>query len=90
MAASIFLFPPGEDYDLRQREAVERALKDAKTDIVIHLAARVGGIGVNRAHPAEFFYDNLMMGYSLCTRRGGDGVVRRRTGEGRRGTEDGG
>ena len=33
--------------------------------IVIHLAARVGGIGANRAHPAEFFYDNLMMGVQL-------------------------
>jgi len=44
---------------------VRRALADAKPDIVIHLAARVGGIGANRAHPAEFFYDNLMMSVPL-------------------------
>ena len=40
-------------------------LNDGRPDIVIHLAARVGGIGANRAHPAEFFYDNLMMGVQL-------------------------
>ena len=41
-------------------DAVERLLADARPHIVIHLAARVGGIGANREHPAEFFYDNLM------------------------------
>jgi len=46
-------------------EAVQRALKDAEPDLIIHLAARVGGIGANLAHPAEFFYDNLMMGVQL-------------------------
>jgi len=40
-------------------------LADSRPDIVIHLAARVGGIGANREHPAEFFYDNLMMGVQL-------------------------
>jgi GDP-L-fucose synthase len=40
-------------------------LSDARPDIIIHLAARVGGIGANRAHPAEFFYDNLMMSVQL-------------------------
>src|SRR5712692_5608012 len=57
--------PRSKDYDLRQREAIQKALKDAKPDIVIHLAARVGGIGANRTHPAEFFYDNLMMSVPL-------------------------
>ncbi|MBI3601119.1 MAG: GDP-L-fucose synthase [Nitrospinae bacterium] len=57
--------PRIREYDLRQMEAVQRLLKDAKPDIVIHLAARVGGIGANRDHPAEFFYDNLMMGVQL-------------------------
>jgi GDP-L-fucose synthase len=50
---------------LRQREAIRQLLHDARPDIVIHMAARVGGIGANRDHPAEFFYDNLMMGVQL-------------------------
>ena len=57
--------PRSSDYDLVQMEAVRRVLKDAKPDVIIHLAARVGGIGANLAHPAEFFYDNLMMGVQL-------------------------
>ena len=47
-------------YDLRRLEDIRRALSDAKPQMVIHLAARVGGIGANLEHPAEFFYDNLM------------------------------
>ncbi len=54
-----------KDYDLRNVEDTRWLLEDAKPDIVIHLAARVGGIGANRAHPAEFFYDNLMMSIPL-------------------------
>jgi GDP-L-fucose synthase len=54
--------PRSKRYDLRQREAIRRAIHDAEPDLIIHLAARVGGIGANRAHPAEYFYDNLMMG----------------------------
>jgi len=50
------------DYDLREKEAVIQLYEDAHPDIVIHLAATVGGIGANRAHPGEFFYDNLLMG----------------------------
>ncbi|MBT9175632.1 MAG: GDP-L-fucose synthase [candidate division WS2 bacterium] len=46
-------------------EAVKRLYKDAKPDIVIHLAARVGGIGANRSNPGKFFYDNLMMGVQM-------------------------
>ena len=57
--------PRRSDYDLRRREDVERAIKHANPDLVIHLAARVGGIGANQARPAEFFYDNLMMGAQL-------------------------
>ncbi len=53
------------DYDLRQTEAVLKLLDDQRPDIVIHMAAVVGGIGANRARPAEFFYDNLMMGTQL-------------------------
>jgi GDP-L-fucose synthase len=63
-AAEIFV-PRSRVYDLRQREAVQRMLADARPNIIIHLAARVGGIGTNRTYPAEFFYDNLMMGADL-------------------------
>ena len=57
--------PKSKDYDLVELEAVKRLYRDAKPDIVIHLAARVGGIGANRANPGKFFYDNLMMGVQL-------------------------
>lgn len=57
--------PRSREYDLRQLGAIRRMLDEAQPDIVIHLAARVGGIGANRAHPAEFFYDNLMMSVPL-------------------------
>jgi len=57
--------PLHEEYDLREHDAICRLLEDARPDIIIHLAARVGGIGANQAHPAEFFYDNLMMGAPL-------------------------
>lgn len=63
-AAEVFV-PRIEDYDLRDLPAIRRMLADARPDIIIHLAARVGGIGANREHPAEFFYDNLMMGVPL-------------------------
>lgn len=57
--------PRSREYDLREREAIRQLLADARPDLIIHLAARVGGIGANREHPAEFFYDNLMMGVQL-------------------------
>jgi GDP-L-fucose synthase len=57
--------PRSTVYDLRQVENIRRALQKSSPDMVIHLAARVGGIGANRAHPADFFYDNLMMGVQL-------------------------
>jgi GDP-L-fucose synthase len=57
--------PRSKDYNLVRMEAVKRLYQDAKPDIVIHLAARVGGIGANRQKPGEFFYDNLMMGAQL-------------------------
>jgi GDP-L-fucose synthase len=60
------LFVPGHaDYDLTQLPDVIRAYHDSRVDIVIHLAAKVGGIGINREKPGEFFYDNLMMGVNL-------------------------
>ncbi|MGC4097155.1 MAG: GDP-L-fucose synthase [Nitrospira sp.] len=57
--------PRSRDYDLVQMEAVQQLYQDANPDVVIHLAARVGGIGANQAHPGQFFYDNLMMGTQL-------------------------
>jgi GDP-L-fucose synthase len=57
--------PRRRDYDLRSVDNIRRLLRDARPDVVFHLAARVGGIGANREHPAEFFYDNLMMSVPL-------------------------
>jgi GDP-L-fucose synthase len=54
-----------EDYDLVNMEAVKQLYTDAKPDIVIHLAAKVGGIGANCENPGRFFYDNLMMGVQM-------------------------
>ncbi len=63
--AKEIIVPHIEEYDLRDLKDIRRVLVDARPDIIIHLAARVGGIGANREHPAEFFYDNLMMGVPL-------------------------
>ena len=59
------LVPKIEDYDLVNLKDIIRMYDDMKPDIVIHLAAVVGGIGANREHPGEFFYRNLMMGVQL-------------------------
>lgn len=63
-AAEIFV-PRSREYDLVQFDAVKRLFRDARPDIVIHLAARVGGIEANRLNPGRFFYENLMMGAQL-------------------------
>ncbi len=63
-AKEIFI-PTIEAYDLVQQKDIIRMLDDSRPDVIIHLAAHVGGIGANREHPAEFFYDNLMMGVQL-------------------------
>lgn len=57
--------PTIEEYDLVMREDIIRMYDDMNPDIVIHLAAVVGGIGANRQHPGKFFYENLMMGVQL-------------------------
>lgn len=54
-----------EDYDLVKQDAVKRLYSAAKPEIVIHLAAKVGGIGANLENPGKFFYDNLMMGVQM-------------------------
>lgn len=60
------VIPRSKQYDLREKEAVIRLFEDhSDTDVVIHLAATVGGIGANRKYPGLFFYDNMMMGTLL-------------------------
>lgn len=57
--------PRSSSYDLVDIDAVKRVYKDTNPDIVIHLAASVGGIGANMKNPGKFFYDNLMMGVQM-------------------------
>ena len=57
--------PRSRQYDLRKTSAIRKLYKEASPDMVIHLAAVVGGIGANRENPGKFFYDNLMMGVEL-------------------------
>jgi len=66
--------PDERECDLLDPAAVDRALAEHRPELVIHLAARVGGIGANRAHPADYFYDNLMMGVPLMHRAWKAGV----------------
>jgi GDP-L-fucose synthase len=70
--------PRKAQYDLVEAGAAERLLEEARPEVVVHLAARVGGIGANRDNPGAFFYDNLMMGVQLleaCRRKGVAKVV---------------
>src|ERR1700674_3170681 len=57
--------PRSRDYDLRKLEQVRRLYDETRPDVVIHLAAVVGGIGANRENPGRFFYENLVMGVEL-------------------------
>ncbi len=59
------VIPRSREYDLVKEENVKRLLADTNPDLVIHLAAVVGGIGHNQKNPGRFFYDNLMMGTQL-------------------------
>ncbi len=61
---NIFI-PRSQHYDLVNIEDIRRLYDDAQPDLVIHLAAVVGGIGANRVNPGKYFYDNLMMGVQL-------------------------
>ena len=63
-ASDIFV-PHIEEYDLVNSQDIQRMLDVSRPDIIIHLAALAGGIGANRARPADFFYINLMMGVQL-------------------------
>lgn len=57
--------PRSREYNLIEKEDIVRLLDDSRPDLVIHLAAVVGGIGHNQKNPGKFFYDNLMMGVQL-------------------------
>ena len=59
------IVPRSKAYDLRDRDAIIRLYKETRPHIVLHLAAVVGGIDVNRANPGRFFYDNAIMGIQL-------------------------
>ena len=59
------LAPRKKEYDLTRETAVEKLYRDTRPDVVVHLAAIVGGIGANKANPGRFFYENLMMGSLL-------------------------
>lgn len=78
-ATDIFV-PRIENYNLVDRDDIRRMYKEARWGykpeniVVIHLAAHVGGIGANREHPAEFFYDNLMMGVELMHQSWQNGI----------------
>jgi GDP-L-fucose synthase len=73
-ATEIFV-PRSRDYDLRTPDGIDRALADGNPELVIHLAAVVGGIGANLENPGRFFYENAIMGIELMerSRRGGVG-----------------
>ena len=68
--------PRSGDYDLRTTDGVDRALADGRPDVVIHLAAVVGGIGANRENPGRFFYENAIMGIELMERARLTGVAK--------------
>lgn len=60
---AILFLPRSRKFDLREKNACRKVVQNQ--DIVIHLAAKVGGIGYNRQHPGEMFYDNILMGTHL-------------------------
>lgn len=62
--AEVFI-PRSAVYDLRDREAIRRLLADARPQVIVHLAAVVGGIEANRRNPGRFFYENAIMGIQL-------------------------
>ncbi|MBI3970103.1 MAG: GDP-L-fucose synthase [Chloroflexi bacterium] len=68
--------PRSAEYDLRREAAVERLYREHRPDVVLHLAAVVGGIGANRAHPGQFLYDNLLMGALLLEHARQAGVAK--------------
>jgi GDP-L-fucose synthase len=76
IGAGAIVVPRSRDYDLVDGAAVRRLYEDARPDVVIHLAATVGGIGANQQHPGEFFYKNLMMGVQMMEEARRRGVAK--------------
>ena len=74
-ASEIFV-PRSRDYDFRTKDGIDRALADGRPEIVIHLAAVVGGIGANRENPGRFFYENAIMGIQLIEQARVAGVAK--------------
>jgi GDP-L-fucose synthase len=74
-ARDVFV-PRSSQYDLRDAGAVRRALDDARPDVIIHMAAVVGGIGANRENPGLFLYDNAIMGLQLIEEARKAGVAK--------------
>ena len=75
---SVLAAPSSGDYDLRRADDAHRLLADIQPDTVIHLAARVGGIGANQERPADLYLDNLLMGTNVieqCRLAGTDRLV---------------
>jgi dTDP-glucose 4,6-dehydratase/GDP-L-fucose synthase len=66
--------PRSEEYDLRNREEIQAALSASDPDVVIHLAATVGGIGANRKNPGTYFYENAVLGVDLIEQARQHGV----------------
>lgn len=64
-SAAHVVAPRSRDYDLRSIDGISRVLRDSQPNMVIHLAAVVGGIGANRENPGRFFYENAIMGIQL-------------------------
>lgn len=68
--------PRRADYDLVETDGIKRLLRDAQPELIIHLAAVVGGIGINQKNPGRFFYENLMMGVQLIEQARTHGVAK--------------
>ena len=66
--AAEVIVPRSAEFDLTTESAVERLYATAKPDVVIHLAAEVGGIGANRDNPGRYFYANMAMALSIWRR----------------------
>jgi GDP-L-fucose synthase len=73
--ASVITFS-SSDYDLRSQSDVAKLYRDQEPQVVIHLAARVGGIGANRDNPGKFFYDNAVMGIELMEQGRKNGLAK--------------
>lgn len=70
----LVIVPRSRDFDLREKDAIIRLFEGTRPDLVIHLAAIVGGIEANRRHPGRFFYENAIMGLQLMEQARGFGV----------------